>query len=141
MLRLPTIFCLFFLTLASVRAAEPLRVGLFDVDASPPVGSPMAYDTNIEIETPLSRGIVLVGKDKPIVLCAVDWIGIGNAAHQEFRKTLAVAAGTSADRVAVHTLHQHDAPWCDFSTDELVAKHRITQRPFDSPFVRTCSRG
>ncbi len=136
MLRLVTILCLLFLTFASARGAEPLRVGHFDVDASPPVGSAMAYDTNVEVETPLSaRGIVLVGKDKPIVLCAVDWIGIGNAAHIEFRKTLAEAAGTSADRVAVHTLHQHDAPWCDFSTDELVAKHQITQRPFDTPFA------
>src|SRR5688572_18531821 len=115
MFRLTTILCLLVLAAAPAHATEPLRVGLFDVDASPPVGSPMAYDTNIEVETPLSaRGIVLIGKDKPIVLCAVDWIGIGNAAHQEFRKTLAEAAGTSADRVAVHTLHQHDAPWCDF---------------------------
>jgi hypothetical protein len=137
MLRLVFSFCAVMAFLGTASADEALRVGAFDVDASPPVGSPLAYDTNIEVETPLSaRGVVIVGKDQPIVLCAIDWIGIGNAAHVEFRKALAEAAGTTAERVAVHTLHQHDAPWCDFSVDELVAKHQIAQRPFDSAFAR-----
>jgi len=60
-----------------VFAAEPIRVGTFEVDASPPVGSPLAYDPTKGVQTPLScRGIVLAGAGKPIVLCAVDWIGI-----------------------------------------------------------------
>jgi len=28
----------------AARADEPLKVGVFAVDASPPIGSPMAYD-------------------------------------------------------------------------------------------------
>lgn len=126
------------LSIASfAAAAEPLRVGVFDVDASPPVGSPLAYDPTKEIQIPLScRGVVLLSAEKPIVLCAVDWLGIANGSHREFRETLAKAAGTSAERVAVHTLHQHDAPWADLDTDELVTKHDIPYRPFDSKFVR-----
>ncbi|HJS06601.1 MAG TPA: hypothetical protein VJ809_03050 [Pirellulales bacterium] len=131
--------------------AGAVRLAVFEVDASPPVGSPLAYDTNIEVQNPLScRGIVLLppqdqsGREsdatRPIVLCAVDWIGIGNAAHREFREALAKAAGTSASRVAVHTLHQHDAPWCDFTADELVAKYKISHRPFDSVFARDVLR-
>ena len=140
--------CCFFAGMP-VEADEigAVRIAVFDVDASPPVGSPLAYDTNIEVQNPLScRGIVLLptqdnaarnsDANRPIVLCAVDWIGIGNAAHREFREALAAAAGTTPSRVAVHTLHQHDAPWCDFTSDELVAKYKITYRPFDSAFAR-----
>jgi hypothetical protein len=116
---------------------DQLRVGIFDIDASPPVGSPLAYDPTIAVETPLScRGVVLLGADKPIVLCAVDWIGIGNSAQREFKDAIAKAVATTPDRVALHTLHQHDAPWCDFSSDEIVEKHNISHRPFDSKFAR-----
>ena len=65
----------------AARADEPLKVGVFAVDASPPIGSPMAYDPTREIVHPLScRGVVLIGEGDPIVLCAVDWIGIGKTA-------------------------------------------------------------
>ncbi|MEM8736749.1 MAG: hypothetical protein AAGG44_21135, partial [Planctomycetota bacterium] len=53
-------------------------------------------------------------------MCAVDWIGIANGAHDAFRDTIAAAAGTSRERVAVHTLHQHDAPRCDFTAEQLL---------------------
>lgn len=121
----------------SLSAAEPLRIARFDVDASPPIGSPMAYDPTKEVTTPLScRGIVLLGNDAPIVLCAVDWIGIGNDGNREFREKLAEAAGTTAERVAVHTLHQHDAPWCDFSMDDLTAGVGIHHEFQDTVFLR-----
>ena len=103
-------------------AAEPLRVATFDVDATPPVGYMMAYDPvqRLDAMTLRCRGIVLLGQAAPIVLCAVDWIGIANEAHDAFRERLAKAAGTTPDRVAVHTLHQHDAPLCDFLAERLL---------------------
>lgn len=123
------------------EAAESLRVGVFDVDASPPVGSPMAYDPTKGVESPLScRGIVIVGAGKPIVLCAVDWIGIANDAHLAFREHLAAAAGTEASRVSVHTLHQHDAPRCDFSAEELAAEHGLGGLKSDLAFARDVIR-
>ncbi|MFM7554123.1 MAG: hypothetical protein ACKPAH_02325, partial [Verrucomicrobiota bacterium] len=63
-------------------AAVPLlaqpRVGLFDIDASPPIGSRMAYDpvTNVWDLGLRARGVVVLGGDRPVVLCALDWIGI-----------------------------------------------------------------
>ena len=39
-------------------------------------------------------------------------------------------------RVAVHTLHQHDAPICDFSADRLLAEQGINREVFDAPFAR-----
>jgi hypothetical protein len=125
------------LLIGRICSAQPLRLGVFDVDASPPIGSPMAYDPTKGVQTPLScRGVVLVGAGEPIVLCAVDWLGIANGSSREFREALAKAAGTTPQRVAVHTLHQHDAPWADFDTDELVTQHKLPYRPFDSKFVR-----
>jgi len=53
-------------------------------------------------------------------LCAVDWIGIGNESQTAFKQTLAKAVGTTQDRVAVHTLHQHDAPRSDFSAEAIL---------------------
>ena len=126
-----------FAVQSGLAAEAELRLALFDVDASPPIGSPMAYDPTNEVLIPLScRGVVLLGAGDPIVLCAVDWIGIGNGGHQAFRSALAEAAGTTIERVAVHSLHQHDAPWCDFTVDALLAQHGENQRPFDTAFGR-----
>ncbi len=135
-MRILTLFFAFCFALP-LSAEEALRVGVFEVDASPPIGSPLAYDPTKEVLIPLScRGIVLTGAQKPIVLCAVDWIGIANDSHREFREALAKAADTTPERVAVHTLHQHDAPWADFTTDALLTEHKIPYRPFDVKFTR-----
>jgi len=123
--------------LACPANAAELKVGVFDVDASPPIGSPMAYDPTIGVTTPLScRGIVISGANDPIVMCAVDWIGIGNDGNKLFCEKLAAAAGTSPDRIVVHTLHQHDAPRCDFSADTILAEHDSPGVGFDPGFAR-----
>jgi hypothetical protein len=125
------------LTIGSPPAAKPLEVGVFAVDASPPVGSPLFYDPTKGVAYPLScRGIVLKGDGLPVVLCAVDWIGIANDGQTEFRQALAQAAGTDVKHVAVHTLHQHDAPFCDFATDRLLAPHGISREMTDAAFNR-----
>ena len=63
--------CLVQLGSTPVRGGE-LRVALFDVDVSPPIGSPVAYAPTRKIVDPLSaRGIVLLGAGRPVVLCAV----------------------------------------------------------------------
>ncbi len=107
---------------AAGQETSGLRLATFDVDATPPVGSAMAYDPVRRLDeiTLRCRGIVILGAGQPIVLCAVDWIGIGNGGHDAFRDALAQAAGTTRQRVAVHTLHQHDAPGCDFTAERLL---------------------
>jgi hypothetical protein len=126
---------------ASGRADAPLKAAVFDVDASPPIGSPLAYDPTKGVAHPLScRGVVLTGEGGPVVLCAVDWIGIGNDGQAEFREALAKAAGTTPSRVAVHTLHQHDAPACDFSADRLLARQGINREVFDADYQRDVIR-
>jgi len=124
---------------ADENRPAPLRLATFDIDATPPVGFPMAYDRVRRVEELglRCRGIVLLGSGDPIVLCAVDWIGIGNEGHDAFRDSLAKAAGTTRSRVALHTLHQHDAPRCDFSAEQLLHGAGVSDLgAFDSSFAR-----
>jgi hypothetical protein len=128
-----------FVVLHSSFAAEPLRLATFDVDATPSLGSAMAYDPvkRVDEMTLRCRGIVLLGADQPIVLCAVDWIGIANEGHAAFRAALAEAAGTVPARVAVHALHQHDAPGCDFTAEKIIKELDVKgYTRFDGTFHR-----
>jgi hypothetical protein len=113
---------------ALAETPTEVKIALFDVDATPPVGTMMAYDRVVRVEELglRCRGIVIMGSGQPIVLCAVDWIGIGNASHDAFRDQIAKAAGTTRQRVAVHTLHQHDAPRSDFSAERLLHQVGVT---------------
>ncbi len=121
----------------TAAASTPFRVGTFVVDASPPIGSPLAYDRCDAVGMPLTaRGVVLIGSEQPIVLCAVDWIGIANGGYEAWRDRIARATETSRDRVSVHALHQHDAPVCDLSAEQLLAQHGLGGAMFDVGFVR-----
>lgn len=129
-LRLPLlslVFLLLGLVFPAFAQQASVRLATFDVDATPPLGAPMAYDIVKRLDelTLRCRGVVLLGSGQPIVLCAVDWIGIANEGHDAFRTALAEAAGTTPERVAVHTLHQHDAPGCDFTAERLIREHGI----------------
>lgn len=136
------LFTLLILLLSSPLAsfAEPgLKLATFDVDATPPLGSAMAYDPVKRLDelTLRCRGIVILGAEQPIVLCAVDWIGIANEGHDAFRSELAKAAGTIPERVAVHALHQHDAPGCDFTAEKIIRELGVEgYTRFDGNFHR-----
>ena len=129
---------------ASAAGEAKLRVATFDIDATPPLGYMMAYDPVVRLDamTLRCRGVVLLGQSEPIVLCAVDWLGIANEAHDVFRERLAKAAGTTPGRVAVHSLHQHDAPTCDFTAERLLkeAKARHLGRLYGDFCRRTLAK-
>ncbi|MCR9292323.1 MAG: hypothetical protein NXI32_06360 [bacterium] len=120
--------------------AEELQIGTFQVDASPAIGSPLAYDPTREITEPLSlRGIVLVPEQqKPIVLCVVDWLGVANAAQDAFREAIANGTQTTVDRVVVHALHQHDAPRCDLSAAAILDEFGGSGGHYDQQFIHQC---
>lgn len=121
------------------RLDARVRVARFDVDATPPTGEAMAYERSIrDADLPLRcRGVVLLGAGEPIVLCAIDWIGVANEGHDAFRLAMAEAAGTRPDRVAVHAVHQHDAPFCDFTAERILRDMGVKDFPvFDGDFHR-----
>jgi hypothetical protein len=128
---------------ATDASEAAVKLAVFDVDATPPLGSAMAYDPVRRLDelTLRCRGVALLGADKPVVLCAVEWIGIGNEGHDAFRDALAEAAGTTRDYVAVHTLHQHDAPGCDFTAERIIRELGLTNYGrFEGAFHRQVMR-
>jgi hypothetical protein len=121
---------------------DGLRLSTFDVDATPPVGSYLAYDVMVNSwDLGLrAKGIVLLGAGLPVVLCSVDWIGISNDSQDAFKSALADAAGTVPDRVAVHTVHQHDAPISDFGAERLLKEAGLDPLSYESSFQREVIR-
>lgn len=105
-----------------------MKIAYFQADATPPVNENILLCFGnvkefVRIVDPLSaRGIVILTDELPVVLCAVDWTGIANESHREWREKLAEAAGTVPERVCVHTLHQHDAPAMDRGAYKILAE-------------------
>jgi hypothetical protein len=116
-----------------------VRIAVFDMDATPPVGTLMTYDTLVnKWDLGLrAKGVVITGAGEPVVLCAIDWIGLANESQDVFKAALAEAAGTTPGRVAVHTLHQHDAPICDFSAEKLLRDAGMDPYSFRGDFARS----
>ena len=123
------------------ESGRPLRVATFEADVTPPIGATLCHGNVAavkEIVSPLTaRGIILFAEGTPIVLCAVDWVGIGNGAHDAWRAALARAVQTSVDRVSLHVVHQHDAPGIDYSTEEILADHGLSGAMFDVDVAQT----
>ncbi len=133
MLRRPFLQSLLATPALGLRAAEGgLRLATFETEVTPPLESPLCHGNVTparQILTPLlARGVVLLGAGEPIVLCALDWVALANASHQVIRATIAQSVGTTPERVAVHTVHQHDAPGSDLDTERLLAAHGLGGR-------------
>jgi len=103
-----------------------LHLAVFRSDATIPLGHSLCggwiKPAEVVTEPLYALGIVLLGEEAPIVLCAVDWTGICNDAHRRWREKLAEAAHTTPERVAVHCVHQHNAPFADLAAQKLVAE-------------------
>ncbi len=115
------------LALALVPEESPpaaLRLAYFRCDVTPPLGHPLCggwIEPARAVDDPLQAlGVVLLGSGKPIVLCAVDWCGLRNDAHLAWRIALADAVHTVVKNVAVHCVHQHNAPFADLGAQALV---------------------
>jgi hypothetical protein len=132
----------FLFTDVAAQHHKTFRIGVFEADVTPPIGSPVAYAKTRSVVDPLSaRGLVVfIEGQQPVVLCAVDWIGIANEGQDLWKKELAAAAHTTQDRVSVHTLHQHDGVDCDITMERIMNEYHINDTPFDSAFQRSAIR-
>ncbi len=129
------VLCLFSIN-SCQQKPEQIRIGVFKVDATPPIGSPVAYAPARSITDSLSaRGIVILSDKKPIVICAVDWLGIANEGQERWKKQLAEAANTSTDRVSAHALRQHDGMRRDFTTESILAEYGLGGTRYDTTFL------
>ncbi|MBI0400357.1 alpha/beta hydrolase [Cyclobacterium marinum] len=127
---------LFLLPFKGLAQEKGLTLALFDVDATPPIGSLLAYDP-LEKKDDLglrAKGVIISGSGLPIVICAIDWIGIANESQDAFKSRLAKAASTLPSRVAVHTLHQHDAPISDWGAEKILKDAGLDPKAYESSF-------
>ncbi|MDR1746740.1 MAG: hypothetical protein LBR49_05655 [Tannerella sp.] len=117
---------------------EAIQISTFDIDATPPVGSYLTYEPMIgSYDLGLrAKGIVLKGAGMPVVLCAIDWIGVNNESQDVFKQVLAASAHTLPERVIVHCLHQHDAPICDFSVEKALREVDVEPKLYDGTHQR-----
>ena len=104
------------------RETANLRVATFRSDVTPPPGAPLIWVTPVVgVDDPLwAKGIVLDDGRSRYVLCAVDWCALCNSAESLFRRKIAAATATDVSRVAVHTIHQHTAPYVDGDAYNLL---------------------
>ncbi|MCH5375474.1 MAG: hypothetical protein JJ992_16000, partial [Planctomycetes bacterium] len=118
------------------------RLAPFRFDVTPPIGHSCCggwIEPVNAVDDPLEAiGIVLLGAGKPIVLCAVDWTGLLNEAHVQWRTALAEAAGTTPDRVAVQCVHQHNAPMACLEAERIVAAQGDLPHVLDVDFFGRC---
>jgi hypothetical protein len=113
-----------------IGATKGLRVVPFEADVTPPLGTALCYGLVTPAATVadplLARGLVLLPDgQQPVVLCTLDWLGIGNGGHDRWKHALARAARTAPSRVAIHTVHQHDAPGDDASAAEILRTYNL----------------
>ncbi|MCS7167456.1 MAG: hypothetical protein RMI91_04305 [Gemmatales bacterium] len=105
----------------------PVEVAFFDADVTVPLGHSLCggwIKPALKIATPLrGLGFVLRGDEPPVVVLALDWCGVSNEAHLRMREILAQAADTTHERVALHTVHQHNAPFLDVAACHEIARH------------------
>ncbi len=111
----------------------------FELNATPQMGHSLCggWIKPVEaVDDPLSlRGVVLLGAGLPIVLAALDWTGVMNESHRLWVEALAEAAQTTPDRVALHCVHQHNAPFIDREGNALLKKANASPLLYDETFV------
>ena len=126
----------------SDTAVNNLHLAPFRLDVTPPLGHSLCggwIQPVVGVDDPLEAiGFVLLGVGEPIVICVVDWTGILNAAHIKWRQALAEAAGTTPDRVSLHSVHPHNAPFACLDAQEIVAQYSELPPTLDVTFFQDC---
>ncbi len=131
-------FCFLSVSVLAQAVKENLKLATFDIDATPPVGSQLTYDpmlNNWDLGL-RAKGIIILGAGQPIVMCSVDWIGISNESQDEFKRVMALSAGTIPSRVVVHTIHQHDAPTSDLGAEAIMKSAGVKPGAFEGSYTR-----
>ena len=148
MSRLAALWAVLFLMMLGISTAqgenpEPaFRLAVFSADVTIPLGHRcmgILPTKSKVIEDPLeARGFVLLSREKPLVLLALDWCEVRNGAYDQWRDALAQAAGTTRERVLVSCLHQHDAPVTDSGAQKLLDQVGLRKELYDPAFHAQC---
>jgi hypothetical protein len=127
---------------ATATNAGGLHLAPFKFEVTPPLGHSCCggWIKPVEVvdDALEANGVVLLGVGQPIVLCALDWLGLANEAHVAWRTALAEAAGTTPDRVAVQCVHQHNSPFACLEAERIVVAERGLPHIIDVGFFQQC---
>ena len=125
-----------------MRPVMQIQLAPFRFDVTPPIGHSLCggwIDPVREVRDTLDAlGFVLLGGGHPIVICAIDWTGLCNSTHLSWREGLAFAANTTPDRVAIHCVHQHDAPFVCLDAQRYVEAEGDLPHIVHADFVADC---
>ncbi len=124
---------LFCLATITVTAAEPLRVGVAEVDITPPVEFPMAGYYHERLATgskdPLkAKAVVFVGEKTQAAWVVCDLTGIATDLSQAVRQQAAKATGIPAEHIILSATHSHTAPDYTKSLYQHLGKAPATPR-------------
>src|SRR5438105_5049340 len=115
-----------------------LHLATFAADVTAPAGHPLCggwIEPVKGVDDPLrALGVILLGMGRPIVLCTVDWCGLRNEANKAWRDALAKATHTVPENVAVHCVHQHNAPFADLEAERLIEEAKDGASSLDLKF-------
>lgn len=129
-------------SVVGASSAGNLHIGTFRYDVTPPMGHSLCggWIKPVDaVDDPLEAiGYVLLGAGKPIVVCVVDWTGLLNNAHIQWRQALAEAAGTTIDRVTVHCVHQHNAPFACVDAEQIILDQGDLPHIVELDFFNRC---
>ena len=121
---------------------DELRLATFRYDVTPPMGHSLCggwIKPVIGVDDPQEAiGYVLLGAGKPIVVCVVDWTALANSAHIQWRQALADAAKTTIDRVTVHCVHQHNAPFACMDAEKIILEQGDLPHIIEPEFFKRC---
>jgi len=141
-IRLCTAFSL--LLIRDLNAADPqveqpgFKLATFSADVTPPIGHPLLGGLSpraAAVKDPLFiKGLVLLGAGQPVVFAALDWCELRNGSYDLWRSEIAKAAGTTAERVMLCCVHQHDAPYTDLGAQALLDEAGLPGAMFDRDF-------
>ena len=143
LMQLPTMYIATVLLLpipsTDIAIAETnFRIATFSADVTIPLNhrcmGVLPTKSNKIVDPLYAHGLVLLGGERPIVVCAVDWCEIRNGAYDEWRDALAKAAGTTRQHVLVSSLHQHDAPVTDTGAAALLREAGLNGELYDEAF-------
>lgn len=95
-----------------------MKYTTFQLEVTPPVGTPMAYSVCQGVDFPIFiRGVLLDDGINRAALVACDYIYIWGQAWLDWRRHIAAAAHMEEERVLLHCLHQHDSMRITASSD------------------------
>jgi neutral ceramidase len=127
---------------STTNAAGPLRVGVAEVDITPPVAFPMAgyyYERHAEGTIDPLKAIVFRDDHTSAALVVCDLVGIATDLSREIRRQAADRTGIPESHIVVSATHSHTSP--DYSKELFLHLGDQSQEPIRHEYVKKLVQG